>query len=338
MNRLSSKTDRIAQTLADIVVSWRWPILLITIVTVILAAFGARNMSISTSYQSFFSPDYPELVAFEEFQKTYSKTDNILFVIQSNQDTVFTPSTAAAIEELTAKAWKIPYATRVDSISNYQHSWANADVLTVENLYRNGGQLSPAELDEKRRTVLDEPLLKDLLISDDTRTTGVNVTMNFPEKSLAELPEAMRFANQLAEQIERDYPGVEIAITGISALNNAFFSVAQADAMTLMPVMYLLLILVALLVLRSFLAMLATVLLIALSTITAVGLAGHLGIILDPISMTAPTVILTLAVADSIHILVSMLALMRDGNDKITSLKESLRINFLPVSVTSITP
>lgn len=332
-----SKTDRMAEAIANAVIRWRWLVILMSLILVVLVAGGARNLTISTSYQSFFSSDYPQLVDFNEFQKTYSKTDNILFVIKAADKTVFTPTTAAAIEKLTKEAWQIPFAIRVDSLSNYQNSWANGDELTVENLYRNGSALSQEILNEKKVIALNEPLLNGKLISSDATTTGINVTMNFPEKNLSELPDAMAAANKIASEIEKEFSGIKIAITGISPLNNAFFAVAQSDAMTLMPIMYLLLILVTLIVLRSILGMLLTVMLIMFSTVAAVGFAGHLGMILDPISMTAPTVILTLAVADSVHILISMLNLMRDGNDKITSLKESLRINFLPVSITSIT-
>jgi len=337
MNDDVSKSDRFAEALANKIVRWRWVVILTTLVLLVFASGGARNLTLSTSYQSFFSSDYPQLVSFNEFQKTYSKTDNILFVIQGEKGSVFTPQTAAAIEKLTEKAWQIPFATRVDSISNYQYSWADGDELTVENLYRDADTLSQKQLLEKKNIALNEPLLNGQLISENADTTGINVIMNFPEKNLSELPDAMAVAQQIADEIESNYVGVNVAITGISALNNAFFAVAQSDAMTLMPVMYLLLILVTLFVLRSFYGMLVTVVLIMFSTIASVGLAGHFGIVLDPISMTAPTVILTLAVADSVHLLVTMLALMREGSDKISSLKESIRVNFLPISVTSIT-
>jgi predicted RND superfamily exporter protein len=107
--------------------------------------------------------------------------------------------------------------------------------------------------------------------------------------------------------------------------------------MTLIPAMYGILLLATLLVLRSFAGTIATLLIIVTSTLTAVGLAGHYGAYLSPISITAPTVIMTLAVADSIHILVSMLALMRKGRSKEEALRESLRTNFLPISITSVT-
>lgn len=72
-------------------------------------------------------------------------------------------------------------------------------------------------------------------------------------------------------------------------------------------------------------------------TAAAMGFAGYIGIKLTPISITAPTIVLTLATADSIHILVTQLGLMRDGSKKIAAIKESARINGLAVTITSLT-
>ena len=101
--------------------------------------------------------------------------------------------------------------------------------------------------------------------------------------------------------------------------------------------MYLTLVAITWLTLRSAASTFGTLLVIGFSTVTALGIAGYLGIKLTPISVTAPTIILTLAIADSVHILVSMLTLMREGQTKIEALKESLRINFQPVLITSVT-
>ncbi|MEN8107748.1 MAG: MMPL family transporter [Pseudomonadota bacterium] len=337
MNTEISSTDRIARWIADAVVRRRWKIILLSLALVALTGNGGRYLEFSNNYRVFFSPDNPELLAFEDFQQTYTKNDNILFVLQSADGKVFSPRTAAAIEQLTEQAWQIPYATRVDSVSNFQHSWANGDELTVDNLYRDGAALSQAELDDRKAIALNEPLLNGALIAPDAGTTGINVTLNFPEQSLTELPEAIGKARELAGGIEQAFPDITVAITGISALNNAFAAAGQTDAMTLIPSMYLVLILVTLITLRSIAATFSTVTVIAFSTVTAMGLAGYLGIALDPIGMTSTIVILTLAIADSVHILVTMLDQMRDGKDKLTGLKESVRINFMAVTITSIT-
>jgi len=63
-----------------------------------------------------------------------------------------------------------------------------------------------------------------------------------------------------------------------------------------------------------------------------------MGIKLTPPSAVFPTMIMTLAVADSIHILVTMLQKIRqEGLNKVDALTESLRLNFMPVFITSLT-
>ena len=54
------------------------------------------------------------------------------------------------------------------------------------------------------------------------------------------------------------------------------------------------------------------------------GAAGYIGIALTPPSAAAPTIIMTLAVADSIHILVTMFHEMRHGAAKRAAVIESL--------------
>lgn len=103
-----------------------------------------------------------------------------------------------------------------------------------------------------------------------------------------------------------------------------------------MPIMYLVLIIAMGMMLRSFSGTLATVMVIGLSAFTAMGLAGWAGILFTPPSASAPTIILTLAVADSVHFLVTMFQEMRRGKTKREAIIESMRINLLPIFLTSL--
>ena len=137
--------------------------------------------------------------------------------------------------------------------------------------------------------------------------------------------------------MEAQYPDIEIHLTGVSMLNNAFAETGQNDGATLMPIMFLVIFALTWAIIRSLSATLSTLLVIALSTMVGMGIAGFSGIKLTPISMSAVIVILTLAVADSIHILISLRSLMRDGLSKADALVESVRVNFMPVTITSLT-
>lgn len=329
--------DRFALALADIVIRRRWLVILFTVLIMGLAASGGRFLEFSNNYRVFFGKDNPDLIAFEDFQATYTKNDNILFVIQAKDGKLFTGRHAEAVERATAAAWKIPYTIRVDSVTNFQHTWANGDDLTVEDLYRDGRAMTQRERDRRLALALAEPLLAGNLISPDAGTTGINVVLQYPEKSLTEVPAAAAKAREIAAQIRSDYPELTVALSGVSMLNNAFGESGQTDAATLIPIMYAVLLVIMIVSLRSFTGTVATLLVIGFSTATAMGIAGTMGIKLTPISVTGPTIILTLAIADSIHLLSTMLTLMRQGMDKHEALRETVRINFVAVSVTSLT-
>lgn len=327
----------IALFIADAVIRWRWIVLAITLLIVFVVGSGMRYLEFANNYRVFFSKENPDLIAFDDFQDTYTKNDNFLYVLKPSQGRIFTPNSIDAVEELTQLAWKIPYAIRVDSITNFQHSWADGDDLTVDDLVRNGKRLSKEELEHKEAVALAEPLLKGNLLSQDAKAAGVNVTLQYPERSIDEVPIAMNYARKIAEQIETKHPEIQIAISGVSALNNAFAESTAKDSTTLFPLMFIVLILVTFFSTRTVVGTIATFFVIGFSTIIALGFAGFFGIPLSPFSSSAPVVILTLAIADSIHILATFRSLLQEGRSKNDALIESIRMNFLAVSITSLT-
>ena len=337
MDRYFDAIDKFSARLTRRVIQFRWLVLMGVVVMTFGAGTGMSKLEFAANYRTFFSDDNPELAAFESLQATYTKNDNILFVLEPLEDTAFTNNTLAAVEALTAEAWKIPYAIRVDSVSNFQYTSAIDDDLIVEDLILGAKDLTPAELASRKDIALEEPLLVNQLVTPSGAVTAVNVVLQYPEKNLMEVPEAVNAARALSERIETDFSGINISLTGVSMLNNAFSEVGQMDAGTLMPLMFLVILVMAWLILRSIAGTVSILLVIAFSTIVGMGVAGFFGVKLTPISMSATTVILTLAVADSIHILISMRGLMREGMSKFDAIPEAVRLNFVPVTITSIT-
>ena len=329
--------DRFAAALTQRVIRRRGLVLLAAVFAAMLLGSGATRLEFSTNYRVFFSDANPELQAFEELQNTYTKNDNFFFVVEPKSGTAFDRETLAAVEELTEAAWQIPYTIRVDSVSNFQHTYATEDDLIVEDLVRNAGDQQASFLDARRDVALDEPLLRDQIVTADGNVTAINVVLQYPEKGFMEVPEAVEHARALQADIEASYPNLTIHLTGVSMLNNAFAETGMNDGATLMPLMFGVIFILTWLIIRSLSATLATLLVIILSTTVAMGVAGFFGIKLTPIAMSAPVVILTLAVADSIHILMSLRGLMRDGMQKHEALVEAVRVNFLPVAITSMT-
>lgn len=324
--------------LAERILRLRWLLIPLLLVLTLLAGAGAGKLHFTNDYQIFFSKENPQLLAFERLQDTYTQNDNILFVLAPEDGEVFTRDTLAAVEWLTEQAWQIPYSLRVDSISNFQHTYAEADDLVVENLVSSAADLDPEGIERIRRVALSEPLLVNRLIAPDAEVTGVNVVLQLPGENLTEeTPEAVAHARDLVERFQARYPGIEVYTTGMVMMNNAFSEETRHDMATLVPAMFALIFVILLLLLRSLTASLATFVAIGLSILTAMGLAGWLGITLSPPSAFAPQIIMTLALANCVHVLVNFLHNMRLGHARRQAMLESLRINIQPIFLTSLT-
>ncbi|HBE91652.1 MAG TPA: RND transporter [Gammaproteobacteria bacterium] len=327
-----------AKAYAEWLVRWRYLILVTTLVLVAAAASGLQFISFKTDYRVFFSEDNPQLKAFEQLQNTYTKTDNVMFVLAPKDGNVFTPETLASVARLTEASWQIPYSIRVDSITNYQHTRAEGDDLLVADLVADPQQLSVDDFQAIRNIALNEPLLVHRLISENGQVTAVNITIQLPDEGTGkEVPEITAFARDLVKEVEAGNPNMDVYLTGMVIMNNSFPEVSIHDQQTLIPIMFGIVLLTLVLLLRSFSAMLATFLVIVFSIMAAMGLAGWLGIALTPPSASSPTIILTLAVADCVHVLVTLLHGMRHGLEKTAAIIDSLRINLQPVFLTSLT-
>ena len=318
------------------VVAQRWPLLILCVLLTLVAGSGMRFLAFDNDYRVFFGKDNPQLLAFEAVQRTYTKVDNILFAIIPDSGDAFSPEVLAAVEELTAESWLLPYALRVDSISNFQHTVAEEDDLIVGDLVVGAADLSADELAQIKQIALADATLVNRLIKPEAYVTGVNVTFQLPGKDVNEVPDSVSAARELAERIEAQYP-LSIRLSGVSMLNNAFQESSIFDMQTMMPLMYLIIILAVLVLIRSVSATIGTVLLLLMSIITAMGIAGWMGIKLTPPSSAAPTIISTLAVADSVHLLTTLMMLMSTGLAKRAAIAESLRVNLSPIFLTSIT-
>ena len=329
--------DSAVQTYGWGVIRWRWLIMLVTVLLVAAAASGARFLRFDTDYRVFFSKENPQLKSFDELQKVYGKNDNVLFVLAPADGKVFTGPVLAAVEQLTEQAWQIPFATRVDSVTNFQHTRAEGDDLFVADLVSDATTQPPEVLQEARQVALNEPLLVNRLVSPSAHVTGINVTLQFAGKSGSELTEVAAHARRLADEIRAAYPDIQVYLSGFSMLNNAFSESGLQDIQTLVPIMYLAMFVIMFWLLRSLTSTLGTLLIVGFWALSAMGLAGWMGTGLTPPSVQAATMIMTLAVADSIHLLVTMLQEMRNGREKREAIVETLRINMQPIFLTSLT-
>ena len=319
------------------IIRWKYLVVLASLAAVIAATYGGQFLGFSNDYRMFFGEDNPQLLAFEKMQATFNKNDNIMFVVTPKSGKVFSRDTLAVIKDITREAWQIPYSTRVDSITNHQHTTAEEDDLIVDDLVIDPDTLTDSDLLKIQSIAINEPMLVHRLISPDSKFAGINVTVQLPGKALDEVPKAVTFARELKQQMLEKYPQVEIRLVGMAVMNNAFPEASKDDVTNLYPLALGFITLTLLILLRGLSGTIATFIMIIMSILTAMGLAGWSGVLLSPPVMSAPIMILTMAIADAVHLLVTMRHELAIGMNKNDAMVESMRINFRPIFVTTLT-
>ena len=300
------------------------------------AAAGGQFLYFDNDYRTFFGKENPQLQAFEEIQKTYTKIDNVLFAFEPEAGKANSPEVLQAVEALTDMAWQLPFSIRVDSLSNYQHTEVEGDDLIVRDLYAYAEELNEADQQLVDEVSTTEPSLVGKLHDSQHRSTSINVTIQLPGEAADEVAIVAQAAREMAAEIEQNYD-VTLRLGGVIFLNNAFLEASMQDMSTLVPAMYLIILVVAYILLRSVAATALVLVVIVPSILVAMGMGGWMGVGLTPPSASAPTIITTLAVADSIHLLVTMFNQMRQGKSQRESLIYSLRVNGMPIFLTSLT-
>ncbi len=337
MNHLQQSTNERTSLLAFSTRFSFWT-LIISLIAIVATAMGAKNLYFRGDYNIFFDGSNAQLQAFDEIQTTFAKTDNIALVLAPKSGDVFDQRTLTQIQEMTEQAWQVPYSSRVDSLANYQHTEAVDDDLLVEDLLYQSYPLTAERIAKVRTIAMSEPLLVNALISEKGDVAVINITMQMPGMDeTSEVNEVVAYVEQMLSHYRAQYPDVTIYKAGIIAMNHSFAMAAQNDSATLVPTMLLVILVFLTLMLRSFLSVLATLVVIIGAIVATLGIVGWAGMFLHVASVNVPTLIMTLAVADCVHVIASMRHFMRQGMPKSQAIHRSVTLNFVPIIITSVT-
>jgi predicted RND superfamily exporter protein len=220
-------------------------VLVIGFMLIIATALGAKNLYFRGDYKVFFEDSNPQRMAFEEMQKTFSKNDGASIIIAPKSGNVFTLKTLTLIYEMTEDAKQIPLSIRIDSVTNFQHTWAEDDDMIVEALVYDLADLDKDRFAYIRNVALNEPNLINRLISPNADVTAINVSVNLPDGDLtAEVNQVTQSIKALTKKYKAKFPEHDFYHTGDVLMNYSFASFAERDFKTIVPLMFLIVIII----------------------------------------------------------------------------------------------
>lgn len=313
-------------------------VLVIGFMLILASIFGAKNLYFRGDYKVFFEESNPQRMAYEQMQNTFSKNENASIIIAPKSGSVFNQKTLTLIKEMTEDAWQVPMSTRIDSLTNFQHTWSENDELIVDDLVLEPDNITQAEIEKVRNTALNEPNLVNRLVSESGQVSVINITVNLPDgDQTEEVIIITQFIKEMTNKYQAAYPEHDFYHTGVVLLNNAFADAAMQDATTLIPLMFVTIIVIMWILLKTFVGTLATLVVIMASILSTMGISGWFDMFISTATINVPTVVMTLAVADCIHVISSMVYGMGQGKTKSQALLDSIHLNKQPIFITSVT-
>ena len=328
----------VQEKIAVLLVRYRLPLAIATILAVAICALGSTNLSFNNNYRALFKEDNPQLEAFDKLNASYNETDSVVFLLSPPNGNVFTKQSLLIIEDLAKKAQQIPYSLAVHSINNFQRSIPKGEnEFAVDYLVPNAADLSLQQIEDIKQFVLNEALIADRLVSSSGKVAALFVNIALPEDRFQGISETSAYARQLKQTLQQQYPGLIVHLSGGVILSDSFVQVALHDGIQLFPIMVILGLVIQGLLFRSFSAVVVSVGVIFLSIVFTLGIAGWLNYSLNQTSILAPLLVLTLALADTTHVITEYLTLRRLGHENHRALELSLSDNLQPIFLTSIT-
>ena len=326
-------------TCIALVMGHRWlTVLLSAVLMLALAAGAGRIVEVDVDVRNHFAKADPHIVALERLEDTYALSDSALVAVAPKSGTIFTRDTLVAIEELTDRLWRTPYATRVDSIANYSHSEGREDELIVGPLIDDAGSLTGEDLERIERIALETEEVAGRFVSHDGRVAGLVVSVALPDedRQLAKL-EVTDYLKATAAAARETHSAIEYHLTGELVLNRAMRDAIDEEMAILGPVMLGTMLLFAIILLRSIWGTVAIVLMMAVVILSALGFIGWTGMKLYGESGAAFFVLIAVTVAHSVHLIEAMAEGLRQGMDRRRAAAYSLELNWWPVFLTSLT-
>ena len=308
------------------------------LVLVLILGRGITSVVFDPDMERFFPKGHPATSLSYEIDETFIRTDNLVIAINAKNNSIFTKKTLSLIENLTEESWTVPYSIRVDSLTNYSYVRSVDDDLLVEPFIENAVSLEDSFIKQREKIVEEEEIIFGSLISKDKKTTVISIIVDPPNPDAnIKLIDTVEYMLEYVDEAKSNHPELDIRVLGTPYQEYISPKMVLSEMPIVMPSMLLLILVSVFFLLRSVYAVLATVLVIFLSLISTFGSVGSIGNPLNQMVITIPILIITLALADCVHLFSIFFQQRAKGYSSKESMTRSLELNLQPLFLTTLT-
>ncbi|MFT6071166.1 MAG: putative RND superfamily exporter protein [Bacteriovoracaceae bacterium] len=326
------KDQGFVQKFSHFVINNPYKCMIVTILLVAALAPGLAHFAEDYNVRTWFRETDPNIKQLDKFEKKFGNDENLVLVIHSPSG-IFDKESIEILREITEKTWLIHQVLRVDSLINYNYTYAEDDDINVEPFLEEG-ELTPEYLLEKKETALSHKVMPEYLISKDGKSAMIFARLVTLETS----PDYERIvidARKLLEPYENKHDHTYY-VMGEAAVNDAFREIANNDAALILPILFALIIFYLVWVFRSLVAMILPLVVTIFSVVGTLGFCFYIGYKFTSILSILPGILIAISIADTVHVMVSYFQFRGMGSDTKEAAFKALDKNLIPTFLTTV--
>lgn len=293
------------------------------------------KIKVDTDPENMLSEQQEDRVLHNKIKKRFNLSDSIVVgLVNESQQGVFNPTSLKLLSELSERILQIEGVVAPDLMS----------VSTVDNITQEGeGTIrfqwmmkSPPENIEKseaiKKAVLNLPLLKETLVSEDGKATAIYVP-------IVDKHESHRIATEIRGIIGdlNPDPVDRLYITGLPVAEDTFGFEMFTQMAVSAPLAGLVIFVLMWWFFRSVTLISAPMVMAIVTVVCTMGALIGLGYTVHIMSSMIPIFLMPIAVLDSVHILSEFADRYRHGDDPAEVVEEVMSHLFTPMLYTSLT-
>ena len=328
------------QRYIEILDRFKWFIVLLIPILVLLLATNLKHLEIDGSYRIWFEKDSKTLKDYDQFREQFSNDDGITVVFQ-DKNGIFNKKALSSIQRITEAFWDMPNIARVDSITNYQHVHSDTnypdDVLVNDFIVDNLSNVTETYFKNRKKLALADSIIKGSFISNDGTTTMIFARLESDANEDKDISaEMMKYVHAIIDS-ETNRTGYKYWLNGGPPMTQAFVAIAGKDAIVFTPLVIIVSMILLFLLFRRVSGAVIPILVVIFTFLSVLAVQTLLGYKLNNFTANIPVFIVAIGIADAVHIYSVWLMERKEGLRTKEAVSNTLEKNFLPILLTSLT-
>ncbi len=289
-----------AENFFKFITAWPKTFLILSLLTIVGMATLVPQIHKDTSSDAFIAKDDPVVLYRDQVREIFGLEDPIVVaVINDGTEGIFNPDSLALVDELTQAIAKLPNVDpdRVTSLATESNIVGTFDGMEVSDFF-DPYPATQARADEIRAAIADFPLYQGALVARDGNATLIVAELLAQEEAQSTYEEILAVVAATPAAA-----GNEVHVAGEGAISGYLATYIDRDATRLNPLAAVVITLVLVIAFRTFIgAMLPNIIVLGTLAVTFGSMAAF-GVSFYVITNGLATILIGIAVADSIHIM-----------------------------------